>query len=178
MINSSINAQQKLDSVNTYNRFGVSYCIGGQVYNDNFIYKPGISVQYSYGLKLNEVVGVGLGLGFQSFQHEQFLPLYLEVMGYKKKKKNTPVLEMQFGYAPCWYSGSMNLKNYEYHGGVFFNAGVGSKFHVNGPFSVIFHISYRHQFARLEYEIFETDTYSELLNYDMIVLSLSLIKEK
>ena len=178
LIHVKTKAVSGLDSLHVYQRIDISYCFGGQVYNDNFIYNPGISFQYVYGFMQNKYVGIGIGYGFQTFKNERFTPLYLEAIGYKKKNTNTSFIKMQIGYSIGWYEGNVNLIGYKYSGGFFIDTGVGRKISLNNGFSLFFHWSYRHQFAKIEYEVFGTQQYSEILNYDMLVISLSLLKEQ
>jgi hypothetical protein len=149
---------------------------GGQVYNNNLVYNPGFSMQTAYGLMVNESVGIGFGAGYYVLQQEHFLPVFIEAMGYKKNKKNTPVIKMQIGYSIGWYSGSVNMKGYNFNGGVFIDAGIGRKIQLNERLSLFFQCSYRHQFAKMEYEVYGTEQYTEVLNYDMVVISLGLIR--
>lgn len=164
------------DSIPEYQRLEASYIFGGQVYNNSLIYNPGFSFQGAYGRMINESVGVGIGTGYMHFEHENFVPLFLEVMGYKKNKSITPLIKMQVGYSFAWYSGNMEIQGYHFHGGVYFDAGVGRKISINTNCSVLFQLSYRHQFAHMRYEIFGGQDYKEAMNYDMLVITLGLIR--
>lgn len=168
--------ENKSDSLKSYQRFDVSYVFGGQIYNNNFIYNPGFALQASCGMMLNEMVGVGLGLGYNSLHDEKFLPVFIEAIGYFKEKTNTPVVKMQIGYSFGWYTGTMEVEGYKFHGGICLDAGLGRKIQINPRNSVFFHLSYRHQFARMEYKIFGEQQYSERMNYDMLIISLGLIR--
>jgi hypothetical protein len=165
------------DSLNTYQGIDLSYVFGGQVYNNNLVYNPGFSLRTSYGLMINESVGLGFGAGYYALQHEHFLPLFFEAMGYKKNKANTPVIKMQIGYSIGWYSGAVNIEGYKFTGGVFIDAGIGRKIPLNDRLSLLFQCTYRHQFARMEYEVYATEQYIEVLNFDMLVISLGLIRD-
>lgn len=167
---------ENTDSLNRYQRVDLSYVFGGQVYNNNLIYNPGFSLQTSFGRMLNESVGVGMGCGYVALQDERFLPVFAEAVGYKKNKTSTPVIKMQIGYAFGWYAGPMEAEGYKFRGGVYLDAGLGRKIQVNSRYSVFFHWSYRHQFAHMEYEVFGGRKYTEGMNYDMLVISLGLIR--
>ncbi len=164
------------DTIPTYQRLEAAYIFGGQIYNNTMIYNPGFSFQGAYGRMLNESVGVGLGTGYMHFEHENFMPLFIEVLGYKKNKASTPLIRMQIGYSFAWYSGNMELEGYDFHGGVYFDAGVGRKIGINAEYSILFHCSYRHQFAHMKYEVFGGQDYNEAMNYDMLVISVGLIR--
>lgn len=164
------------DSIPEYQRLDVSYIFGGQVYNNSMIYNPGFSFQGAYGRMINESVGLGIGTGYMHFEHENFIPLFVEVMGYKKNKPSTPLIKMQVGYSFAWYAGNMEIQGYDFKGGVYFDAGLGRKISINTNYSVLFHLSYRHQFAHMKYEIFGGQDYKEAMNYDMLVITLGLIR--
>ncbi len=166
----------KLDSLNKYQRIDISYIFGGQVYNNTLNYNPGYSLQLSYGIMMNESVGFGFGIGHITLENERFLPVYLEAIGYKKNKESSPLIKMQVGYSFGWYSGSVIMNDYDFMGGFYFDAGVGRKISINDNYSLFFHWSYRHQFARMEYEVYGSQNYTEALNYDMLVISLGLIR--
>lgn len=161
-----------------YQNFDASYIIGAQVFNDNFIYNPGYAFTLSYGTFANKNVGVGLGMGYKAFETESFLPIYAEILGFKKSKSNTPLIKMQVGYSYGWSTNESNLDGYSFDGGLFIAAGVGRKIALNDNFSVMLHWSYQHQFAKMNYSIFNSKGYTETLNYDMIVISLGLIRHQ
>jgi len=163
-------------AVHRYQRLDVSYIFGGQIYNNNLIYNPGFSMQASYGLQLNESVGIGLGAGYFAMHDEHFMPFFIETLGVRKNKASSPMVSMQIGYSLGWYAGEIEVEGYEFRGGAFIDAGLGRKININREYSIFFHWSYRHQFARMSYEVFGGKSYTEGLNYDMIVISLGLIR--
>ena len=173
-----IKAQDTLKQVSRliYQRIDASYVFGGQIYNNNFIYNPGFSFQASYGILLNESVGIGAGVGYYKLQDEHFMPVFVEAVGCRKNKASSPMVKMQLGYSPGWYSGNMQVAGYQFKGGIYIDAGLGRKIPVNKAYSFYFHWSYRHQFARMEYEVFGGQHYTESLNYDMVVITLGIIR--
>ena len=162
-------------SNDTYQRLDLSYILGMQVYNDNFLYNPGLSVQITHGIKVSKDVGIGLGTGYMKLTKERFIPIYLEAFGQKKNKHNAPFVKFQAGYSIGWNSSTNSNSNYEMKGGVYFNAGIGRKIEINNNYALLFSGSYCHQFAKMEYEIFESRTYTEPLNYDMLWISVGLL---
>lgn len=159
-----------------YQSIDASYIVGAQVFNDNFIYNPGYSFTGSYGVFINKNLAIGLGSGYKAFENETFLPVYGEILGYKKNKKNIPFVKMQIGYAHAWSKNQAELTGYTFKGGLFISAGMGRKIAINDKLSVMLHWSYQHQFAKMQYTIFNSTSHTEILNYDMIVISLGLIK--
>lgn len=170
----NINAQL-IDNALSYEKVNLSYSVGGQVYNDSFIYSPGYSFNFSHGFKLNEDVGMGLGVGLVSLTDERFLPLYVEFIGQKKNNRNSPFILFQGGYSIGWNLDSDTDEGYDMGGGFYFNAGLGRKFSISDRYALMFNWSYCHQFASMEYTISTNNNYSEILNYDMILISIGLM---
>ena len=163
---------------NTFQRIDASYIIGGQIYNDNFIYNPGLSLNMTYGIYLTSDVSIGFGAGYQSFENERFIPIYGEILGYKKHKNTSaPFIRMQMGYGIGWSENFPANIHYKYSGGPFIDIGMGRKFKINDRHSLIMQWSYRHQFARLEYETYGAEMYSQNLNYDMIVITIAFMTD-
>jgi len=161
------------DSTSTYLRADLAFIFGGQIHNDNFLYNPGFVFQGSYGTMVNEYFGLGAGAGHQVFRNEKFIPLFVEAIGYKKPGRNAAFLKMQTGYSIGWYNGNTDTEGYDYKGGIFFDAGFGRKLPAGLRSSVMFHCSYRHQCAKINYTSPGSNEYDQRLNYDMILLSLS-----
>lgn len=167
-------AQQHSDDVllPNYQRVSVGYMFGGQVYNQNFSYNPGVDLQGVYGLKLSKRVGAGFGIGYYALEHERFVPMFFEVQGRTRKDKHSPLLSMQMGYSHAWYNGSNDIVGFDFNGGMYFSAGLGMQFQVTHELHVLFNVAYRHQFAQIAFPTFANSNYSEEANYDMLVISL------
>jgi len=164
----------KQDSIDRdYTRLDIAYIFGVQVYNDNFLYNPGFNLYGAYGRSIGEKFSAGLGTGLQHFSDEKFIPVFVDLTGRVSKKRNTRTIFMQCGYAFAWSDALLNFPNGRLHGGIYLNAGIGRQFYICKGFSIILHISYRHQFAEIEYEIFDQHNYREQINYDMLVFGLS-----
>jgi hypothetical protein len=160
-----------------YQQLTAGYIFGGQVYNDNFLYNPGFQFQTSYGVSINKNVAMGLGTGLKLHDKESFIPVFTEIVGYKKNKNNTPLIRMQLGYSLGWDNTHSNIEGYEFKGGLFIDVGMGRKIKLNENYSILFQWSYQHQFAKMEYDVFNTSNYSQVLNYDMIVITLGIVRD-
>lgn len=173
-----VHAQQ--DSVKIlvpdYQRISFGYVFGGQVYNQNFSYNPGVDLQGVYGLQLSKRVGVGLGIGYYALEHERFLPVFAEFQGRMRKSNHSPVLSMQMGYSHAWFEGNDDIAGFDFNGGIYFAAGYGMQFQVLQKMHVLFNVAYRHQFAQIAFPTFANDNYTEEANYDMLVISLGICR--
>ncbi len=166
----------KKKDIEHYQTLDASYIVGAQLFNDNFIYNPGYSVSTSFGVFIDDKVVVGLGTGFRSFETENFVPVYAEVIGFKKDKSSTPLIKMQLGYSIGWDDRATKIEGYNFKGGLIIGAGMGRKIKINKKVSILFQWTYQHQFAKMEFDIYNSTDYSEVLNYDMIAISLGLIR--
>jgi hypothetical protein len=156
-------------------RLDIAYIFGGQIYNDNFLYNPGFNFYGAYGVYVSERLGVGLGTGLQQFRNEKFIPVFADLTGLIEKKNNTRLISIQCGYSFAWSESLKNFIGSRLNGGMYINAGFGRRFHISDAFSVIMGISYRHQFAVIEYELFNLNHYRERINYDMLVIGTGFI---
>lgn len=152
-----------------------SYIFGGQIYNDNFFYNPGFSFDAAILYPINEQLKVGFGASYLSLQNERFTPVFIDIMSYKKDKKNPPFIDFQFGYSQAWNQIVTTIYGYDFKGGIFVSVGTGKKIEINTTYSLLFHWAYKHQFAKMNYTIYGIKAHTELLNYDMFTMSLSLL---
>jgi hypothetical protein len=160
---------------NAYQKIDLSYLFGVQVYNNNIIYSPGYTIHLSHGYAVNKDIRAGIGVGLIDSEDVGFIPVYAELIGNKSNKANTPFIKFQLGYSFINKSDTDLLTEYDLEGGFYFNAGIGRKIEVNDKFSMLFHWSYSHQFAEMEYNVFGDQENSEELNYDMILITIGVL---
>lgn len=174
---SSLNAQttKKHTNKKSIQRFNISYVFGGQVYNDNLIYNPGISMEASYGLKISEDVSVGIGSGYMGLKNENFIPLFIETIGYHERKGRHRYVKFQGGYSFAWSNDDYTSENYDIKDGIFFDFGIGRKWEINENLKLTIQTSYRHQFATMSYTMFGDQEFNDVLNFDMLILSVGII---
>ena len=151
------------------------YIIGAQIYNDNFLYDPGISILGSYGRSISKRVNLGIGTGALLFEDATFLPAYAEFTGYSSGKKNPGFIVMQLGYSHGWNHNLEEFNDYSFRGGLMVGGGIGKRFELSKALDLAAFLIYRHQFARVEYEVFNRYRYREELNYDMLSFGVRLI---
>ena len=155
----------------------ISYLLGGQFYNDHFLYNPGFSALFTQSYKLTNSLEAGIGSGYTSLLNESFIPFYVEAFGYKKNKQNSPVIRFQLGYAAAWYRNKDYPTDYVLNGGLYFNAGMGRKIQLRNRYSVLFHWSYCHQSGSISYQVFGNNDYSSSASYDMFQISFGIIRD-
>ncbi|RLD27198.1 MAG: hypothetical protein DRI70_04755 [Bacteroidetes bacterium] len=155
----------------------MSYIFGAQIYNDNVLYNPGVSVLFTQSYSLSGNIDLGVGSGYTSMGNERFVPFYLEAYGFKKMSSNSPIIKFQFGYSAAWYKNTEALSDYNLNGGIYFSAGMGRQIPLNNRYSLLFHWSYCHQSGKVDYQIFGNQDYSEQVNYDMIKISIGFIRK-
>ena len=149
--------------------------LGGQLTNENFVYKSGVLFQYTADIQASSRVYYGVGAGLEKFNEETFIPIFASFKGMLKKKDNTPFLTAQLGYAIASNQKYSHYANYRFDGGVLFSPGLGYKFAVGDVFSLLCSINYKHQFAKVRYENYDRNIYKESLNYDLISFRIGLL---
>lgn len=170
--------QSELDGNGRFSsRLDVSYMFGGQLYNDHFVYDPGVAVQFTQNYKVSESLEAGIGAGYISLMNENFIPIYIEALGYKKNIRNPPVIRFQLGGVVAWLNTENYPSDYSMDGGIFFSAGMGRKIPLKNRYSILFQWSITHISARFNYQIFGISDFTSLANYDMLQLSFGVIRE-
>ena len=158
-------------------RLCASYVVGGQFFNDHFLYNPGFSGQFTQSYRVAEFFEAGVGAGYLGLMDESFVPFYLEAYGYRKKQRNSPVIRFQAGYSAAWFHEDHFPADYQLGGGFYLSAGLGRKIQVGTRYSVLFHWSYCHQSGSISYQIFGGEDYSAPVSYDMLKLTFGIMRE-
>ncbi len=151
------------------------YSFGIQQSNEQVITQSGLVGSYTAQLRVSNRIYYGLGFGYEQFEYETFLPIYLDFKGKLRKKDNSPYLSTQLGYAIGSNDSYLQFVDYTYRGGLFFSSGVGYKFSVKDRFSCLMSVAYKHQFAHVRYETFDGETYREELNFDLVMFRFGII---
>lgn len=156
-------------------RFNISYVFGGQVYNDTFIYNPGMSFEGSYGVKVSEDVSIAIGTGYMGLLNENFIPVFIETIGYHHRKNRQRFIKFQGGYSFAWSNESYTRENYDINDGMFFDFGIGRIWEINENLNLAIQTSYRHQFASMNYTMYGNQEFNDVINFDMLVLTVGII---
>ncbi|HEX8529285.1 MAG TPA: hypothetical protein VF646_04660 [Cytophagales bacterium] len=149
--------------------------IGGQISNEVFVLKSGISLAYAAEVEFSSRVYYGLGLGMDKFREETFFPVFGSFRGMLRKKDNSPFLAAQFGYAFGSHRNYAAFEGYDFRGGVVFSPGLGYRFAVGDKFSGLMGVYYKHQFAQAEYRTYDGFRYRSPLNYDLVCFRVGIL---
>lgn len=151
------------------------YSFGGQIVDESLLFESGISFEFITNYKASSRICYGLGLGYERYDTETFLPLFLSFTGMTKKKDEGPYLSFQMGYSFAWDKDFNSYENYNYRGGLLFSTGIGRMFEIKDKYKILINISLKHQFVRIDYQSFDSGDYTENINYDMISLKIGLL---
>lgn len=162
-------------SVNLHHTFELGYVVGGQISNDNFIYKAGLMGQYTADFQVSTRVFYGAGIGYEKLDQETFIPIFASFKGLLKKKDSSPFLTAQLGYALGLNKNMYSYEGYSYRGGILFSPGFGYKLSVKDKYSVLFSVNYKHQFARIRYKTLDAHTYADNLNFDLLSFRIGIL---
>jgi hypothetical protein len=158
-----------------FSTIGVGYMVGGQVYNDTFLYNPGMKVDIAAFYTFSPTVLMGLGTGIIAFsQNERFIPIYTTFIGFTKPNSSGTFFTSKLGYSIGWDLDYTALSDYEFSGGVLINAGLGHRFMLKNS-SLLFSLSYGHQFAGAEYYTPDGEEFEEQLNFDWLSIDLTFL---
>lgn len=174
----TINAQEKekkdkKNKVKLHPSIEAGYMVGGLINSDNFVFKSGISAHLIADFKLNGNVYYGIGAGYEQLKNDKFVPIFLDVKGFLKKNKPSMFFSGQLGYTLAWNDKLYNYNSYSYKGGIMFSPGIGYKIPVKDHVWMI-NVSYRQQFARIEYEA-PGNKYTDELSFVLLAFKLGLL---
>lgn len=150
-----------------------NYLVGGLINSDNFVFKSGIGGHFIADFKFSDKVYYGIGAGYEQLENDNFVPIFLDVKGFLKKKKASAYFTGQLGYSIAWNDDLYNYNSYSYKGGIMFSPGIGYKIPVKDH-TFLINVSYRQQFARIEYDA-PGETYKDDLSFVMLAFKLGLL---
>ncbi len=152
-----------------------SYAFGAQVYNSNFLFRPGYAINYTHNYKLNKHINAGMGVSYMRLDDENFTPIYVNFLALRTKKDSEKYIRTQIGYALAHSKAINRLEDYNLKGGVYFKCGVGRTFPINDKIGLSTELSYKYQNARLDYQSYNSTTYTESLDYSFFEFSLGIV---
>lgn len=130
------------------------------IQNKNF----DISVNQLLGFQFNPYFQLGLGAGFDFWNHTAFIPLYLNVTVNFTKTKIVPLFYANMGYSFKWYISAVpENKDKVIHGaerGPMGEAGLGLQIKINEKVSLVFAACYKAQYSNILFSIEEPGNFN------------------
>jgi len=151
------------------------YSFGFQMKEESMLFEAGPQVQMIVDFKAAARIFYGIGAGYETYDTESFVPLFLSFKGFSKKKYEGGYLSFKMGYAIAWDNEFNTYDNYFYRGGLLFSTGLGRSFEVKDKYHVLINANFKHQFVRIDYETYESSVYTENINYNFISLRIGLM---
>jgi hypothetical protein len=164
--------------------FGFIY--GTNLKNDNsqnsyYAYSPddfGVSIHTVNGYRHWPYLFTGAGVGIDRFINykQTFSPFYLRLQSEFLKKKATPYVQCDVGYAVMWKQKGDDYVSYKNQGGLYLTAGGGVRIYTQSRASVIVGLTYKriNSKSEMRYTYIEGDAtvYSTKRVYQRIALSV------
>lgn len=132
--------------------FEVNYGVGGLINSENFVFKNGLGAHAIADFEFHERVFAGLGVGYEQFDNDQWVPIFFDLKAFIKKNKRSAYFTGQLGYTLMWNDDYARYNSYTYTGGIMFSPGIGYKLPLEKAGTLLFNVSYRQQYASVEYE--------------------------
>lgn len=149
----------------------LNYAIGGLINSENFVFKNGIGLHAIADFEFHERVYAGLGVGYERLDNDQWLPIFLDLKAFTKKNKRSAYFTGQLGYTLMWNNDFARYNSYTYTGGIMFSPGIGYKLPLEKSGTMLFNVSYRQQYASIEYEA-AGENYTDRLSFVMLAFKI------
>ena len=115
-----------------------------------------------------------IGVGYQNLEDEQFMPIYLLLIG-KRKVGRGPYIESSIGYSYGRNSKYEHAVMSSFEGGKYFSTGIGYGFNINNQYTFLASCNYIMQQSQVKHYEGETVNYIEDLIFDLIVFKVGLL---
>lgn len=152
----------------------VGMLAGGQIANEQFIYKSGIIAQYSINTRLSPWIHAGIGMAIQSLETETIIPFFLDVKAQLKEGDRSPFIGVNIGSSSGRSTYYRNFANYDYHGGFYFSPYYSFQFPVSKRLNFLLATGYIHQVGWIEYFTEFEETYLESFSMDFLTVRAGL----
>ncbi len=119
-----------------------------QSFNGFSVYETTLSSRLSLQYRIGTALSIGAGTGIDFYQINTVLPLYLAITGNLSKKKLSPFYQFNLGHAFPW---SKEREEYDYSGGLYWEASVGLQSWVSETQALFFKIGLQRQNISIEY---------------------------
>jgi len=136
----------------------------------------GVSLHTINGYQFSRWLFVGGGVGIDRFitYKQTFSPFYLRVASELLKKRVTPYIYADIGYAHMWKFKSDEYTTYNNQGGIYHGAGGGVRIYTRGHASVIMGVGYRRNTSETtwQYAYEGSPVYNIQRAYQRVVFSM------
>ena len=148
--------------------FQVGMVAGGQVVNEQFIYKPGVIGQFSVNAEVSPWIHAGIGLAIQSLEDETILPLFVDIKAQFKEGDRASFLGLNIGTSTAWSDYYRNVSDFEYEGGFYFSTYYSFQFPLSDKVNFILATGFIHQIGEIEFYTEFDEKYEEDFAMDFI----------
>lgn len=139
--------------------------------------KPGMNIQYCYGIKTGNKLGAGFGAGFQYFKDELFVPFLIDMIWFAGKNSNCNFISLNGGYSLGWKEKYKEYITSDFSGGPALGAGFGRKFLIRDQYAFFLNAGYQYQNAGLSYKS-DNETYHKSIHYHMFIINFGLMLQQ
>ena len=163
---------EKKEKLNTRIEIGIDR--GVQLSKNFPILKSGEQVNLSLSKLYGSHFEAGIGVAYQNLEDEQFMPIYLLLVG-KRKVEAGPYIESAIGYSYGKNSKYEHAATSSFEGGKYFSTGIGYEFNINNQYAFLASCNYIMQHSQVTHQQQERVDYIEELTFDMIVFKVGLL---
>lgn len=144
--------------------------VGGQISNEQFVYKSGFSAQMAVNTKLSPWLYAGLGVGVQALDTETIIPVFVDFKAHLKESERTSFLGLNVGASSGQSTYYRNFADYDYHGGFYFSPYYSFQFPIDEDLNFLISTGYIHQIGWVEYFTAFDETYLESFTMDFLTI--------
>jgi len=154
--------------------FQLGMVTGGQITNEQFVYKSGFIGQFSVNARLSPWLYAGLGFGIESLDTETIIPSFIDFKARLNQNERSSFLGVNVGSSSGRSTYYRNFSDYDYHGGFYFSPYYAFQFPVKENLSFLISTGYIHQVGWIEYFTEYNETYLESFTMDFLTIRAGL----
>ena len=143
---------------------------GGQVVNENFIYKPGVIGQLGVNAKISSWIYAGLGVGLQSLEEETILPVFLDLKAHFREGDRSSFIGLNIGTSSAWSDDYRRVTEFEYEGGFYFSPYYSFQFPLSEKMNLLVVTGLIHQIGEIELHTEFHEDYDEKFAMDFFTV--------
>jgi hypothetical protein len=154
--------------------FQFGLLVGGQISNEQFIYKSGPVFQYGLNTAISPWMDAGLGMSVQLLETEVILPIFLDFKARLRADGRSPFIGVNIGSSSGWSEFYRNFQDYEYSGGFYFSPYYAMQFPLSDKASFLVSFGYIHQVGHIEYFTDFDERFIESFSMDFLTIRAGL----